>query len=297
MGQKPSRIKNLNTEDTYYFVGGPFSQWYPSNFTDENGQDFVTAEQYMMYSKAMLFDDQEIARKILNTESPAEQRALGREIRNFDVDVWNDNALDIVTEGNRLKFSQNPELAHYLKRTGDKLIVEAADYDPVWGVKLGAYDRRIFDQNEWQGTNWLGQALMQTREDLFGSPQRDYSPDVYPIMSKNNTEWLFCDESITLPNADDGQPRLTTLKAIADQYQTRASEILKIMCLDDLDTIPFETVICPSFGKEMVEITPQELYALNEPFFKAHENYAQILRDASQTNEITNDADLENPNP
>lgn len=211
----------------------------------------------MMYGKAMLFDDQEVAREILKTENPKEQQAWGRKIRNFDLDTWNAYAQEIVHQGNVLKFSQNPELGHLLERTGDKMLVEAADYDAVWGVKLGAYDRRIFDESQWQGTNWLGKALMKTREDLFGHPQRDYDPDAYPQMSKDNKEWLCSDLPIALPDSDDGQARVTTLKAIADQYQTRASEVLQILCLDDLDSIPFETIICPSFEKEMVEITPQ----------------------------------------
>ena len=39
----------------------PFSQWYPAVFI-VNGVQFHCAEQYMMYRKALLFDDEEIAR-------------------------------------------------------------------------------------------------------------------------------------------------------------------------------------------------------------------------------------------
>ena len=49
----------MNNEKYVFFWGGVFSQWYKSNFTLD-GITFNTAEQYMMYKKAMLFEDTEI---------------------------------------------------------------------------------------------------------------------------------------------------------------------------------------------------------------------------------------------
>ena len=47
-----------------FFWKGPFSQWKKSKFV-ENDVEFNCAEQYMMYHKAILFNDQETAQKIL----------------------------------------------------------------------------------------------------------------------------------------------------------------------------------------------------------------------------------------
>ena len=49
-----------------FFWGGPFSQWAKSPFTI-GGVRFNTCEQYMMYKKALLFDDTETALEILKT--------------------------------------------------------------------------------------------------------------------------------------------------------------------------------------------------------------------------------------
>lgn len=48
----------------FYRDASPFSQWYPASFELE-GQQFTSAEQYMMYGKAQLFGDRDIAARIL----------------------------------------------------------------------------------------------------------------------------------------------------------------------------------------------------------------------------------------
>jgi ribA/ribD-fused uncharacterized protein len=50
--------------------------------------------------------------------------------------------------------------------TGDKLIVEASPKDKIWGIGLHYTDDRIHDQSKWEGTNWLGEAIMKVRADL-----------------------------------------------------------------------------------------------------------------------------------
>lgn len=50
--------------------------------------------------------------------------------------------------------------------TGDKIIVEASPYDKIWGIGMAADDPDIEDQSKWKGTNWLGQAIMDVREDI-----------------------------------------------------------------------------------------------------------------------------------
>lgn len=60
-----------------FFWSGPFSQWAKSPFVLE-GKRFNTAEQYMMYSKAKLFGDEEIADKIMATGNPRVQKKVGQ---------------------------------------------------------------------------------------------------------------------------------------------------------------------------------------------------------------------------
>jgi len=112
---------------------GFLSQWYAFSFTapspipSEPDMTFVTAEQYMMYHKAILFDDNETAKKIMKTVKPAQQRALGREVEGFTAGKWDAHKEKVVEEGNWWKFtSQKDEgtLGKKLPETGQRELVE-----------------------------------------------------------------------------------------------------------------------------------------------------------------------------
>lgn len=46
-------------------INGFLSNWYPCIFHDKNGVSYTSMEQYMMYQKALLFNDIGIADKFL----------------------------------------------------------------------------------------------------------------------------------------------------------------------------------------------------------------------------------------
>ena len=142
-----------------------FSQWHPSKFT-LYGVTFNTAEQYMMYSKAITFGDAEAAAKALKTSDPREQKKIGRSVRNFDAAKWREVAKQIVYAGNKAKFEQNEEMLAQLLNTGDRELVEASPYDNIWGIGLDESDPDALDKSKWDGTNWLGEVLTELREEL-----------------------------------------------------------------------------------------------------------------------------------
>ena len=91
-----------------FFWHGPFSQWYRSNFKVD-GVRYNCAEQYMMAEKASLFGDEGTRKLIMSRNHPRDQKALGRRVKNFDIDTWNKNARDIVFKGNYSKFQNRFE--------------------------------------------------------------------------------------------------------------------------------------------------------------------------------------------
>jgi ribA/ribD-fused uncharacterized protein len=149
-----------------FFWSGPFSQWHRSPFT-LNGQVYVTAEQYMMAEKARLFGDEEILQRILAARDPREQKALGRRVREFDAELWNKFARDIVYRGNRAKFTTHRDLLTVLFDTEGTTIVEASPLDTIWGIGLAADNPAALDRASWQGSNWLGEVLTRLRDDLL----------------------------------------------------------------------------------------------------------------------------------
>ena len=173
---------NFRLTDTHvYFLGGYFSQWAHSPFSGaipglrytSSGQQlhpvgtirFSCCEQYMMAAKAMMFEDQETLLEIMDATHPGDMKRLGRKVKNFDVDVWNRHARDVVYLGNFYKFTQHNGAKDFMDHTKDKIVVEGADYDKIWGVGIAWDDPQIEDEASWQGTNWLGQCIMRVRED------------------------------------------------------------------------------------------------------------------------------------
>lgn len=161
----------METDQYIFFFGSTktkykvFSQWYPCTFVDELGLEYANCEQYMMVNKAMLFNDPDSVVKIMAITNPKSIKMLGRKIVGFDPDIWNDNKFDIVIEGNRLKFTQNPELMKILLSTGDKTIVEASPYDKIWGIGLSAEKACKIPEKKWPGQNLLGKALEIVRSE------------------------------------------------------------------------------------------------------------------------------------
>jgi ribA/ribD-fused uncharacterized protein len=144
---------------------GCLSQWWPCTFVVD-GQSFASAEHYMMWRKALLFDDAAVAARVLTASSPAAAKSLGRQVSGFEDSAWVAARLEIVVAGNLAKFSQDPSLRSYLLGTGSRVLVEASPLDRVWGIGLEASDPRASDPSSWQGLNLLGEALMEVRATL-----------------------------------------------------------------------------------------------------------------------------------
>lgn len=155
------------SEVIYFFRQENFlSQWYYSPFKLD-GIEFSCCEQWMMYSKAMLFNDIESARRILQTSSPGSQKEIGRYVRGYKSLIWKDKREGIVFRGNLAKFSQNEKLKQMLIITGDKILAEANPNDRIWGIGLSVEQAETKHISEWRGKNLLGKALMKVRKELY----------------------------------------------------------------------------------------------------------------------------------
>ncbi|KAL2045522.1 hypothetical protein N7G274_001950 [Stereocaulon virgatum] len=125
---------------------------------------FRTTEQYTTYFKALLMDDDEVAKKLLATSGPGESKALGRQVKNFDQEVWDANCGGVVERANLLKFSQDERLKGILLGTGNREIVETSPNDRFWGIGFDS-EHALGNEKEW-GENDLGKALMRVRDQL-----------------------------------------------------------------------------------------------------------------------------------
>lgn len=156
----------------FYETKNCFSQWYKCEF-EFGGTQFSSAEQFMMHEKALLFNDQNSAEMILETNNPREHKEIGRNVKGFDNSIWVKNSVDIVYEGNKQKFTQNQKLLNKLFKTKGKTLVESSPTDSIWGIGLSAESPKKIKRRKWKGDNLLGIVLTELREELRGNTSYD----------------------------------------------------------------------------------------------------------------------------
>jgi hypothetical protein len=159
------RIKAGEKFEFELFWKGPFSQWANQGFTVDD-VFYKTAEHWMMVEKARLFGDEDTIQKILEADYPKIAKDLGRQVKNYDEEVWIEHRYNIVLSGNRYKFTQNNEYKAILLGTGSKILVEASPVDRIWGIGLAEDDKAAKDPLMWKGLNLLGFVLTDLREEL-----------------------------------------------------------------------------------------------------------------------------------
>lgn len=161
------------TDFHVFFWGGVFSNWHPSHFNwnigndtgkpTDDGKEFFCAEQAFMWAKAIHFKDIDIANKIMEVkDSPGDCKRLGRQVRNYDDNEWSKVRFDFMVSINFAKFAQNKDLARKmfeLSDIGNRHFVEASPCDGIWGIRRHISDKDIDDETTWNGQNLLGKAL------------------------------------------------------------------------------------------------------------------------------------------
>lgn len=141
--------------------GNFLSQFYPATFTDA-GNTFTSAEMYMMYEKAVLFGDNDMAKRILEAKTPLQAKRLGRRVKGFDQETWNQHRERIVHEGNWLKFQSNRSLLDkFMMFPRGTQFIEASPTDRIWGIGFSARDAPN-NRSRW-GLNLLGKTLTAIR--------------------------------------------------------------------------------------------------------------------------------------
>jgi ribA/ribD-fused uncharacterized protein len=162
----------METENEIYFYKlhnaySYLSNFYPTQFIDENGLQFNCSEQYFMYHKCKTFDptNDKLLQTILAEQSPDIIKKYGRRISNYSDAIWSQKRYGVMLSGLRLKFNQNEAIRKSLIDTKNKTLYEASKYDRIWGIGYYANDAIHTDWSKY-GTNLLGKALMELRAEL-----------------------------------------------------------------------------------------------------------------------------------
>ena len=158
------------TEIYFYNLNNKFaymSNFYATFFTDKDGIRYNCSEQYFMYAKCKTFnpDNEHLLRDILKETSATKIKLYGRQVKNYDDSIWNEKRYGIMLDALRLKFNQNPSIKQKLLLTKGKILYEASKNDKIWGIGFYDADAITTDKSKF-GTNLLGKALMEIRDEL-----------------------------------------------------------------------------------------------------------------------------------
>lgn len=164
------RIRNEVREDVICFhnpeeENGYLSNCYQSTFSF-CGLNFTSVEQYMLYRKAIMFEDYYVRNQALSISDVAEIKQSLRNVNNCNDKIWKNQRQLIAYQGLFAKFSQNDDLRVRLLNTGSAVLAECDVSDKIWGIGLSMEDDCRFLVDEWKGENLLGFSLMQVRNML-----------------------------------------------------------------------------------------------------------------------------------
>ena len=160
-----------NTNDRYccfsnFWRHKPFIFRIPCGILKDKEVDIHFSEKAIMLCKASLMEDCDTFDKILKSKTPMESKRLGRSITPWNEELWKKNVCKIAKNIIICKFSNVKGLKEILLETGNKLIVEAAYRDRIWGIGMGKDNPSIYYPSRWRGSNILGWALMEARNEL-----------------------------------------------------------------------------------------------------------------------------------
>lgn len=115
-----------------------------------------------MILKAIYFQDKSTAREILLETDPRRMKSLGRQIRGFRQETWDQEKISAMKKAVSAKFMLNLEMKEMLRRTGNAILAECSPYDSIWGTGTASTN-----PDDWTGQNLLGSILMEVRSEFL----------------------------------------------------------------------------------------------------------------------------------
>lgn len=201
-----------------------YSNFFPAPFR-LGGENYVHAEQYYQYQKAIHHKDDPTAERIMLLTNPWRIKVLGDGITPNP--EWNAKRMKTLYDAVSAKFRQNWPLQDELIKSKGMKLYEATT-DPYFGCGIG-YDSKRWGSMDWRGENVAGLVVMKVREELVHELQ------ISDLSSENTLDQIasqHVDEEMDLGIEDDDlSPLESTVIHRDDNYS---------------DVTPSANFTCPS---------------------------------------------------
>lgn len=147
-----------NPYDEYGFLSPNYLCNFNYYVTPDKAIKLTSVTQYYQLYKCMVFGAIDDLHLIISTNDTDVIKKNGMNIRYFDKTHWNLIKSNLMFDGNKMKFDQNPELKQKLMDLNGKYLVNLQD-NMYWGIGL---NNQITVEKIpiWNGINTLGKNLM-----------------------------------------------------------------------------------------------------------------------------------------
>ena len=149
----------------FFSKSSPLSNHYPAPFIFEE-RKFHSSEQCFMFQKATYLKIRKLQTEYCSQKLQSRQRRIDKRITNFNNKLWHSVAEECMFKAVLSKFSQNEDLADFLRATGNTELVEANPSDTFWGAGMALRDKNIFCKEMWRGKNRAGMVISRMRSHL-----------------------------------------------------------------------------------------------------------------------------------
>lgn len=128
-----------------------------------DGMTFTSVEQAYQFKKCKYLEEDDLASKILKTDSPDEAKEIASHVKHDE--KWHEASVDTMKQILEARANQCTDFVSALLESGDKLIVEATT-DTFWACGLGPNLAKTTKPSFHPGHNMLGGLLMDLRSKL-----------------------------------------------------------------------------------------------------------------------------------
>jgi len=159
-------------EDLLLFQGrdSEFSPSYHSPFI-ALGTKFTSLEQFMVFSKCMLYEEYQLAKKTLNSTRSEEIRSIGQLLKPHDQTLWRQHCHQTALYGNQCKFDSDPKLKWNLIHSYPKTL-GYADKSVYWGTASTETTPPFDPEPYMPSPDWSGEMRLAAGDTLL--------PALYP---------------------------------------------------------------------------------------------------------------------
>lgn len=134
---RPAYVSSLRNETLLAFFSkySPLSNHYPVGF-HLDGLAYVSMEQYLARSRAMMIKNLRLAARVMRLNDPADHKRILYKLKEDGKDdLWHAQIDTCLIPGLQAKFTQNTHARDFLLNTGDRRLGEAT-FDMFWGLVL-----------------------------------------------------------------------------------------------------------------------------------------------------------------